>query len=255
MMNSLSFSSSSSWEEKAFAEDLNNIHARDGSLGGCVWPPRSYSCTFCMREFRSAQALGGHMNIHRRDRARLRQCLISNNNNIATDQHISDHQFDHTSNPNCCPSSSSSSKTLSRVFPLCTINDPRVSTLVSSSPHNHLSFRILLSSGLEKKQQDQGVLNGKGNEVCVETDLYMGLNNYNSVPITPSDRFCREVNNIDDETRDCAERAKLLYFFLKPCTHLQSEVNINIHEAKANIASSYISDLDLELRLGRDPKK
>lgn len=37
------------------------------------WPPRSYTCSFCKREFRSAQALGGHMNVHRRDRARLRQ--------------------------------------------------------------------------------------------------------------------------------------------------------------------------------------
>ncbi|KAH7841962.1 hypothetical protein Vadar_014490 [Vaccinium darrowii] len=37
------------------------------------WPPRSYTCAFCKREFRSAQALGGHMNVHRRDRARLRQ--------------------------------------------------------------------------------------------------------------------------------------------------------------------------------------
>eukprot|EP00252_Welwitschia_mirabilis_P019164 TRINITY_DN4373_c0_g1_i1.p1 TRINITY_DN4373_c0_g1~~TRINITY_DN4373_c0_g1_i1.p1 ORF type:complete len:218 (-),score=41.46 TRINITY_DN4373_c0_g1_i1:453-1106(-) len=51
-----------SWEEQAFAED-----------GGSTWPPRSYSCNFCKKEFRSAQALGGHMNIHRRDRARLRQ--------------------------------------------------------------------------------------------------------------------------------------------------------------------------------------
>uniref|UniRef100_J3L8P4 C2H2-type domain-containing protein n=1 Tax=Oryza brachyantha TaxID=4533 RepID=J3L8P4_ORYBR len=33
---------------------------------------RSYPCGFCKREFRSAQALGGHMNVHRRDRARLR---------------------------------------------------------------------------------------------------------------------------------------------------------------------------------------
>lgn len=55
------------WEEKAFAEDAA------GMLGGCVWPPRSYSCNFCRREFRSAQALGGHMNVHRRDRARLKQ--------------------------------------------------------------------------------------------------------------------------------------------------------------------------------------
>lgn len=38
-----------------------------------VWPPRSYSCSFCRREFRSAQALGGHMNVHRRDRAKLKQ--------------------------------------------------------------------------------------------------------------------------------------------------------------------------------------
>lgn len=37
------------------------------------WPPRSYSCSFCKREFRSAQALGGHMNVHRRDKARLRE--------------------------------------------------------------------------------------------------------------------------------------------------------------------------------------
>ncbi|KAK2647223.1 hypothetical protein Ddye_022418 [Dipteronia dyeriana] len=42
-------------------------------LAGFSWPPRSYTCSFCKREFRSAQALGGHMNVHRRDRARLRQ--------------------------------------------------------------------------------------------------------------------------------------------------------------------------------------
>lgn len=56
-----------SWEEQAFAEDAA------GTLGSCIWPPRSYSCSFCRREFKSAQALGGHMNIHRRDRARLKQ--------------------------------------------------------------------------------------------------------------------------------------------------------------------------------------
>ncbi|CAI0427260.1 unnamed protein product [Linum tenue] len=55
-----------SWEEQAFAEDAA------GGVGGCIWPPRSYSCSFCGREFRSAQALGGHMNVHRRDRARLK---------------------------------------------------------------------------------------------------------------------------------------------------------------------------------------
>ncbi|XP_008438560.1 transcriptional regulator SUPERMAN-like [Cucumis melo] len=40
-------------------------------INGISWPPRSYTCNFCKREFRSAQALGGHMNVHRRDRALL----------------------------------------------------------------------------------------------------------------------------------------------------------------------------------------
>ncbi|TVU33738.1 hypothetical protein EJB05_25571, partial [Eragrostis curvula] len=44
---------------------------RSYSCGFISWPPRSYPCGFCRREFRSAQALGGHMNVHRRDRARL----------------------------------------------------------------------------------------------------------------------------------------------------------------------------------------
>ncbi|KAG8382481.1 hypothetical protein BUALT_Bualt05G0081700 [Buddleja alternifolia] len=59
-----------SWEVRAFEEDMS------GNLMGCTWPPRSYTCTFCRREFRSAQALGGHMNVHRRDRARLHEVPI-----------------------------------------------------------------------------------------------------------------------------------------------------------------------------------
>lgn len=48
-------------------------HQFEEPFGGFAWPPRSYTCTFCRREFRSAQALGGHMNVHRRDRARVKQ--------------------------------------------------------------------------------------------------------------------------------------------------------------------------------------
>ncbi|XP_027364600.1 zinc finger protein 11-like [Abrus precatorius] len=36
---------------------------------------RSYECTFCKRGFTNAQALGGHMNIHRRDRAKAKQVV------------------------------------------------------------------------------------------------------------------------------------------------------------------------------------
>ncbi|KAK8546144.1 hypothetical protein V6N13_067375 [Hibiscus sabdariffa] len=70
---------SESWEEKAFAEDAAGCLG----LGGCIWPPRSYTCSFCRREFRSAQALGGHMNVHRRDRAKLKQSHSPNNDVVS----------------------------------------------------------------------------------------------------------------------------------------------------------------------------
>ncbi|XP_075483805.1 uncharacterized protein LOC142523959 [Primulina tabacum] len=54
-----------SWVIRAFEKDTA------GNMLGCTWPPRFYTCTFCRREFRSAQALGGHMNVHRRDRVKL----------------------------------------------------------------------------------------------------------------------------------------------------------------------------------------
>lgn len=39
---------------------------------------RSYECTFCKRGFTNAQALGGHMNIHRKDRAKDKQQVTLN---------------------------------------------------------------------------------------------------------------------------------------------------------------------------------
>ncbi|KAL6998356.1 hypothetical protein U1Q18_008480 [Sarracenia purpurea var. burkii] len=75
-----------SWEEQAFAEDAA------GPLGGCIWPPRSYSCSFCRREFRSAQALGGHMNVHRRDRARLKQSSPNPQNELLHHHHHQNHR-------------------------------------------------------------------------------------------------------------------------------------------------------------------
>ncbi|CAF1789865.1 hypothetical protein HID58_089737 [Brassica napus] len=66
-----------------FREDRAFAAVEYGGGGSCMWPPRSYSCSFCGREFKSAQALGGHMNVHRRDRARLKQQPLSSS---STDQ-------------------------------------------------------------------------------------------------------------------------------------------------------------------------
>ncbi|KAJ1391830.1 Zinc finger C2H2-type [Sesbania bispinosa] len=43
---------------------------------------RSYDCTFCKRGFTNAQALGGHMNIHRKERTNKAKQNTPNNNII-----------------------------------------------------------------------------------------------------------------------------------------------------------------------------
>ncbi|OMP11608.1 hypothetical protein CCACVL1_00404 [Corchorus capsularis] len=50
---------------------------------------RSYECTFCKRGFTNAQALGGHMNIHRKDRAKAKQPSTSSSSVpiITSDHH------------------------------------------------------------------------------------------------------------------------------------------------------------------------
>ncbi|BBM99956.1 protein MpSUP [Marchantia polymorpha subsp. ruderalis] len=48
------------------------------------WPPRSYTCSFCRREFCTAQALGGHMNVHRL------KCAEANE--VALHLHLRHHQ-------------------------------------------------------------------------------------------------------------------------------------------------------------------
>ncbi|KAJ0970820.1 hypothetical protein J5N97_018779 [Dioscorea zingiberensis] len=61
-----------SWEVRTFSTEDTKSYLT-------TWPPRSYTCSFCRREFRSAQALGGHMNVHRRDRAKLHQSPVVSN--------------------------------------------------------------------------------------------------------------------------------------------------------------------------------
>lgn len=101
------------WEEHAFQNDACE------SLGGYMWPPRSYSCSFCKREFRSAQALGGHMNVHRRDRARLKQSSLSPTkelkpSNVQNPSHICSLLYDHDPGPGPRASASSSQDELEK---------------------------------------------------------------------------------------------------------------------------------------------
>ncbi|KAK9137748.1 hypothetical protein Sjap_008342 [Stephania japonica] len=49
---------------------------------------RSYECVFCKRGFTTAQALGGHMNIHRRDRARNKQPASGSMMNYQSEEYM-----------------------------------------------------------------------------------------------------------------------------------------------------------------------
>ncbi|KAH7291831.1 hypothetical protein KP509_29G037400 [Ceratopteris richardii] len=121
--------SSISWETRAFAEDAS-------SLAAGIWPPRAYPCSFCRREFRSAQALGGHMNVHRRDRARLR----------------------HSSPPSPLPPRFCGGLSAPQVTALIrsqkysdcpNMNNPNVSHIQKDTPANHRSFATVVSPYIE----------------------------------------------------------------------------------------------------------
>lgn len=58
-------------------QDNHHHHHQRGSGASQSSSARSYECTFCKRGFSNAQALGGHMNIHRKDKAKLK--LASSN--------------------------------------------------------------------------------------------------------------------------------------------------------------------------------
>ena len=99
---------------KELWECSSNSHsnADQDYVNGFPWPPRSYTCSFCRKEFKSAQALGGHMNVHRRDRARLRQSPPAEGQahmfNLNLDPTTTNPNNNSTSSWSLLPSSSSS---------------------------------------------------------------------------------------------------------------------------------------------------
>ncbi|KAK7268731.1 hypothetical protein RIF29_21439 [Crotalaria pallida] len=76
----------SSSSETSSDEETN--HQREEHQDDSTSSKRSYDCTFCRRGFTNAQALGGHMNIHRKDKAKAKakgkQLGTSSNNNLFT---------------------------------------------------------------------------------------------------------------------------------------------------------------------------
>ncbi|GMJ06041.1 ZINC FINGER PROTEIN 1, EMBRYO DEFECTIVE 3022 [Hibiscus trionum] len=120
------------------------LRADDGSseVRTTTWPPASYTCIFCRKEFRSAQALGGHMNVHRRDRDRLRRmqpataALMNNPTSSITSTTTSTLLFptrQFSGNGGLCPPTSA-----------CSIDSP--STLLSISPYPSVNLMAAATS-------------------------------------------------------------------------------------------------------------
>ncbi|KAI3469719.1 hypothetical protein Pfo_026382 [Paulownia fortunei] len=73
-----------------------NDHQPEKSTEDSTGVGRSYECTFCKRGFTNAQALGGHMNIHRKDKAKAKQKNqeeTSNIQNIKSDQNYANLRY------------------------------------------------------------------------------------------------------------------------------------------------------------------
>ncbi|XP_052171622.1 uncharacterized protein LOC127787597 [Diospyros lotus] len=156
-----------SWEEQAFADDAA------GPMGGFVWPPRSYSCSFCRKEFRSAQALGGHMNIHRRDRARLKQSVSPQNEKLLL-LHPQNH------NLHACISLVNDGAPYASLEQL---KDQLTHTCTPSGSNNYEAASARLESGLDSRTASGKILGRQehyftiqGHHDCAETNLSMGSN-------------------------------------------------------------------------------
>lgn len=214
------YEESLSWEEQAFAEDA-------GRLGACVWPPTSYSCSFCRREFRSAQALGGHMNVHRRDRARLNQSPNNNNNpNFTTTlssssspshHHLSTSPNYHLPNPNPSPPNDGRS-------------DPKA--------EKDEELRNSCSRVRDKQHVENGVL---------DEGLNLGFGR--SRPTTGL--FCEDDEDAGAVT-GCKRRKteSSIQFYVKSSSLVENQHHHHIQSEVIELSSTSLHDLDLELRLG-----
>lgn len=69
-------------DSKSSSEESDRSEKNDDMGTG-----RSYECVFCKRGFTTAQALGGHMNIHRKDRIKARPSSLPSVSSRADENH------------------------------------------------------------------------------------------------------------------------------------------------------------------------
>lgn len=183
---------------------------------------RSYECVFCKRGFTTAQALGGHMNIHRKDRA---------NNNKTT-------KVATPPNYNFPPSSSAK--------------------VVVDDDHDHYSDLGFYNSS----PIPRGGYYSTAPDHHHHGEVDYSVNNYHHQICFPSNRPSHhvqygEVLCVDNQLRDNPDqflfgsqdhwRQRGLSLYSNPlCAHENKDKNMGNHSEEDD-------DLDLELRLGHYP--
>ncbi|XP_075473915.1 uncharacterized protein LOC142504965 [Primulina tabacum] len=211
-----------SWEEQAYADDVSGI------LGGCVWPPRSYSCSFCRREFRSAQALGGHMNVHRRDRARLNQFRSIPSADVASfgaaySSQICTLLYDINPNPEF--------SNMSLISPRSDITRDSSQPARKMERRNEKASALCLFSPIVQQRSKYKMLSDKKDcDLDLIKNAVQETDKHNKRRIeAPLSNFFEKLSSINDRT--CLPQSDLLKW-----------------------APGSVDDLDLELRLGDAPK-
>ncbi|KAK1355293.1 putative transcriptional regulator RABBIT EARS [Heracleum sosnowskyi] len=202
-----------SWEEQAFVEDSQ------GPLGGFIWPPRSYSCSFCKREFRSAQALGGHMNVHRRDRARLKQGSNTTNGSQETQVCTSD------SNPNNFSASTPIKEYSCKETNLSLFSSPIIGQAVEQ---NEVSKSSIHAACKKSTRSEESKFDGHD----VETKLCVGLN------LTVSRN--RSAGDVGGDGKKRKRDSMMLPFFFKGCSN-DKEIDLELRLGDSSISSELSS--------------
>lgn len=87
------------WSPTTTTTTTTTSDDQDSSSGHTI--TRSYKCSFCQRGFSNAQALGGHMNIHRKDRARLKTTALSMDTTTTTKNQFSPHHLQAQESSSC----------------------------------------------------------------------------------------------------------------------------------------------------------
>ncbi|KAL1828996.1 hypothetical protein ACET3Z_007408 [Daucus carota] len=195
-------------------EGTNFSFERDRSYG-FSWPQRNYNCTFCKKEFRSAQALGGHMNVHRRDRARqlTQHSSSSSSSEINTAPHLH-------SNPNPKPNLNHDHKLL---FP-----SPSTRTSSAKAP----ATRFLTYTGRARDFDDNVVLDQDVSPQIMEIRKKLAV----------------EVNNRNEVVRGVVKQDKKDEARVHNKENDHELLGLDLNMASTGHDGS--EDLDLELRLG-----